>query len=44
MLYALLDGVTEGGEGRLRAAVAVWRYCEASARIIFEGGRTSTTR
>ncbi len=37
MLYALLDGVSEIDEAHLRAAAAVWRYCEASARIIFEG-------
>lgn len=35
MLYALLDGSETIGEEHLRAALAVWRYADASARIIF---------
>lgn len=35
MLYALLDGSAIIDVPHLRAALAVWRYCEASARIIF---------
>ncbi|MBA3965150.1 MAG: DUF3987 domain-containing protein [Nitrospirales bacterium] len=34
-LYALLDGGTEIKAMHLRAALAVWDYCEASARFIF---------
>ena len=34
-LYALLDGVGEIKTMHLRAALAVWEYCEASARFIF---------
>lgn len=34
-LYALLDGTTEIKAMHLRAALAVWEYCEASARFIF---------
>ena len=34
-LYALLDGKFEIGTEHLRAAVALWEYCEASARHIF---------
>jgi hypothetical protein len=45
MLYALLDGSATIEEKHLRAALAVWRYCDDSARLIFtadndsEGGR-----
>lgn len=39
MLYALLDGQAMIGTAHLRAAVAVWRYCESSARIIFAEGQ-----
>jgi hypothetical protein len=35
LLYALLDGNDEIGEPHLRAAIAVWEYCEASAAHIF---------
>jgi hypothetical protein len=35
MLYALLDGTDVIDVAHLRAATAVWRYCETSARIIF---------
>ena len=35
MIYALLDGSGTIGEQHLRAALAVWRYCRASARLIF---------
>jgi hypothetical protein len=34
-LYALLDGCTEIKATHLKAALAVWDYCEASARHIF---------
>lgn len=34
-LYALLEGGTEIKAMHLRAALAVWDYCEASARFIF---------
>lgn len=35
LIYALLDGSHTITEGHLRSAIAVWRYCDASARIIF---------
>lgn len=35
MLYALLDGKNQIGVPHLQAALAVWDYCEASARRIF---------
>lgn len=38
MIYALLDGEAETRLDHLRAAVAVWEYCEASARHIFGDG------
>jgi len=38
MIYALLDRQTVTGLDHLRAAVAVWAYCEASARHIFGDG------
>ena len=34
-LYTVLDGFFEIGPKQLRAALAVWRYCEASARYVF---------
>ena len=34
-LYALLDGYSEIKATHLKAALAVWDYCEASARFIF---------
>jgi hypothetical protein len=42
MLYALLDGTPTIGVPHLRAALALWRYCEASARIIFGQGDGET--
>ena len=33
--YALLDGAPEIDVPHLKAALAVWRYCDESARIIF---------
>ena len=35
LLYALLDGDAEIGTGHLRAGLAVWQCCAASARQIF---------
>jgi hypothetical protein len=35
MLYALLDGSSEIEEPHLRAGLAIWEYCEASAVHIF---------
>ena len=35
MMFALLDLRREIGVPHLQAALAVWRYCEASARYIF---------
>jgi hypothetical protein len=35
MLYALLDGASSIAAAHLQAALAVWEYCEASARCIF---------
>jgi hypothetical protein len=35
MIYALLDGQGLIGESHLRAALALWSYADASARIIF---------
>ena len=35
LLYALLDGRGEIDEPHLRAALAVWQYCEASAAYTF---------
>lgn len=44
LLYALLDGSQTVGGEHLRAALAVWGYCEASARRIFgEGINNKTT-
>jgi hypothetical protein len=34
-VYAVLDGRTQIGVEHLRAALAVWRYCEQSARYVF---------
>jgi hypothetical protein len=34
-IYAVLDGRTLIGEEHLRAALAVWKYCEASAIYVF---------
>ena len=38
LLYALLDGSGLIRAEHLRAALAVWKYCEASAKRIFGGG------
>ena len=40
MLYCLLDGKATIALDHLEAAVALWRYCEASARFIFHGRQT----
>lgn len=40
MLYCLLDGMTTIRLEHLEAALALWRYCEASARYIFHGRQT----
>ncbi|WP_337173812.1 bifunctional DNA primase/polymerase [Paludisphaera sp.] len=37
LIYALMDGTQIIGERHLRAALAVWRYCEDSARRLFGG-------
>jgi Protein of unknown function (DUF3987) len=37
LLYALLDGKDEIDVEHLQAALAVWQYCEASARHVFGG-------
>jgi hypothetical protein len=42
MLYALLDGSSTVEEEHLRAALAVWDYCEASARHLFGKGCNNT--
>ena len=41
MLYALLDSSPTIDTQHLRAALAVWRYCDASARLIFGNADTS---
>jgi len=35
MVYCLLDGATEIGTPHLLAALAVWQYCDATARHVF---------
>lgn len=40
LIYCLLDGMTTISLDHLEAAVALWRYCEQSARYIFQGRRT----
>jgi hypothetical protein len=35
LLYALIDGVNAIDIAHLNAALAVWRFCEASAKLIF---------
>lgn len=42
-LYALLDGADAIGKRHLEAAIALWRYCERSARFIFEDVAGETT-
>ena len=41
MLYALLDGQAVIDVEHLQAAAAVWRYCDASARIVFSEGEAA---
>jgi hypothetical protein len=42
MIYALLDGETmQIRPEHLRAALAVWRYCDSSARFLFASDGTS---
>src|SRR5262249_21680969 len=36
LIYALLDGSATIEPAHLKAAFAVWNYCEASARTIFD--------
>ena len=43
MVYALLDASATIQVEHLRAALAVWDYCEASARLIFGGGLLTAT-
>ena len=46
LLYALLDKATDIREDHLKAGLAVWRYCDASARLIFgsaSGGSVNST-
>jgi hypothetical protein len=43
LVYALLDQSTTISIEHLRAALAVWRYCEASARRIFGASTGNTT-
>ena len=40
MIYCLLDGMTTISLVHLEAAVALWRYCEQSARYVFHGRQT----
>jgi phage/plasmid primase-like uncharacterized protein len=40
MIYTLLDGLTTIGLVHLEAAVALWQYCEQSARYVFHGRQT----
>jgi len=40
MLFCLLDAKTIITLAHLDAAIALWRYCEASARYIFHGRQT----
>jgi hypothetical protein len=35
LLYALLDGRNSIGVDHLRAALAIWEYCDASAKHVF---------
>lgn len=34
-IYALVDGFTTISEEHLQAAIAIWEYCESSARYVF---------
>jgi hypothetical protein len=42
MVYALLDGSAQIREKHLLAAMALWRYCQQSARLIFGGAGENT--
>ena len=42
MLYALLDGQAVIDVEHLQAAAAVWRYCDASAKLIFGQGEAES--
>ncbi len=42
MLYALLDGSPIIHLEHLKAALAVWHYCEASAKSLFGGSSSAT--
>jgi hypothetical protein len=44
LTYALLDGAAAIDAAHVDAALAVWRYCEQSARIIFEKRLLHTLR
>lgn len=37
LIFALLDQAPAIGAAHLKAALACWRYCEQSARFVFEG-------
>jgi hypothetical protein len=41
MIYALLDGLEAVDAVHLEAALALWRYCEASAKLVY-GDRTGS--
>ena len=43
MLYALLDGTPVIDVPHLNAALSLWRYCDASARLIFQQEGQETT-
>jgi phage/plasmid primase-like uncharacterized protein len=40
LIYCLLDGMTTIGLNHLESAIALWRYCEQSARYVFHGRQT----
>ncbi len=40
LVYALLDGVAYIDEPHLRAALAVWDYCDQSAKMLFDSPDT----
>jgi len=42
LLYAMLDRTPTIGKAHLKAGLAVWRYCDASAKYIF-GGKVGDT-
>lgn len=43
LLYAALDGSRIIQEWHLKAALALWRYCQESAKVIFGDGDLQTT-